>query len=308
MIIQDNSSTVIFTPSDIVWFKNVTNNANGEAYLNLSDCIFPLHFPNRHKANVLTPHINEIILIYQKVKGVPAFTHLVTPVDDQLIEENKRDDFRYARRVKVIARTGNNNFIPVSETLWNKVNFGGITQGNVCNLNNISKIGNIEELQLDIWQRFNGHFISAELKSETITSAIIATLELTNPDFKATEGGMRMVSHIIKERNRSIINEKKQKAIKNNQLKCEVCDFSFSMTYNVEFIECHHLTPIGQGGVRETTLDDLALVCANCHRMLHKRFDGDYPTISQLQGKLKKVRYTPNGHKFHKNLEKQGEK
>jgi len=290
MVIQDNASSVIFTPADIVWFKNVTNNVEGEAYINISGSVFPLHFPNRHKPNVLTPLINEIILIYQRVNGVPAFTHLVTPVDEELIEENNRDDFRYARRVKVIAKTDKNNFIPVSETLWDRVKLGGITQGNVCNINNISNIGNIEELQLDVWQKFKEHFVNPEQESETITSAIITTLEFTNPDFKATEGGMRMVSHIVKERNRNIINEKKQKAIKNNQLKCEVCGFSFPKTYNVEFIECHHLTPIGQGGVRETTLDDLALVCANCHRMLHKKINGDYLTISQLQGKLEKLR------------------
>jgi len=288
MVIKDDSSTVIFTPADIVWFKNVTDHVTGEAYLNLSDSIFQLHFKNVFKTNASTPHVNEIILIYQRVKGVQAFTHLVTPVDEQLlIEENDRE-YPYSRRVKIIAKTDNNSFIPVSETLWDRVNLGGITQGNVCNLYNVSSIENIEKLQLDIWQRFNGHFISTERESEAITSAIITTLELTSPDFKATEGGMRMVSHIIKERNRSIVNEKKQKAIKNNQLKCAVCDFSFSKTYNVEFIECHHLTPIGQAGVRETTLDDLALVCANCHRMLHKKFYGNYLTISQLQGKLKK--------------------
>jgi 5-methylcytosine-specific restriction enzyme A len=288
MVIKDDSSAVIFTPADIVWFKNVTDRVNGEAYLNLSDSIFQLHFPNRHETNVLTPNINEIILIYQKVNGVQAFTHLVTPVDEQLIEVDNSDDYRYARQVKVIAKTDNNNYIPVSETLWDRVNLRGITQGNACNISNIKNIGNIEELQLDIWRRFNGHFISEELESETTTSAIITALKLTSPDFIATEGGMRMVSHIIKERNRSIVKEKKQKAIKNNQLKCAVCDFSFSITYNVEFIECHHLTPIGQVGVRETTLDDLALVCANCHRMLHKKFDGNYLTINQLQGKLKK--------------------
>ena len=30
----------IFTPADIVWFKNVTDSARGEAYLNLSEDFF----------------------------------------------------------------------------------------------------------------------------------------------------------------------------------------------------------------------------------------------------------------------------
>jgi predicted HNH restriction endonuclease len=37
------------------------------------------------------------------------------------------------------------------------------------------------------------------------------------------------------------------------------------------FAECHHLVPISrlEPGHR-TRLEDLAIVCSNCHRMLHK--------------------------------------
>ena len=279
----------IYTPADIVWFKNVTNSERGEAYLDLSEDIFSLHFPNKHKTNILTPKINEIILIYQKVNGMKAFTHLVTPVDELLIDEG-RSEFRFARRVRVIAKTNKENFIHVSETLWETVNLGGITQGNACRINKIKSVENIDELKLDIWNRFNGYFIKSEQDSKLITSSIIADLELENTEFIAKEGGLSLVSHVCKERNRNIINEKKRRASVNNQLTCEVCGFSFIMTYQVNFIECHHLIPIGQGGIRETTLDDLALVCANCHRMLHKRFNGHYLSIKQLREKMNEIK------------------
>src|SRR5271167_2011588 len=58
-------------------------------------------------------------------------------------------------------------------------------------------------------------------------------------------------------------------------LRCEVpgCRFDFESVYGeVEagFAEVHHLRPLAEmDGSVETTLDVPAVVCANCHRMLH---------------------------------------
>jgi hypothetical protein len=58
-------------------------------------------------------------------------------------------------------------------------------------------------------------------------------------------------------------------------LRCEVsgCGFNFESVYGeigAGFAEVHHLRPLAEmDGPVETTLDDLAVVCANCHRMIH---------------------------------------
>lgn len=54
---------------------------------------------------------------------------------------------------------------------------------------------------------------------------------------------------------------------------CEVCGFSFSKIYGNEFdyIECHHINPLSQSGETQTTLSDLILLCANCHRVVHSK-------------------------------------
>ncbi|WP_405847976.1 HNH endonuclease [Streptomyces niveus] len=39
-------------------------------------------------------------------------------------------------------------------------------------------------------------------------------------------------------------------------------------------IEVHHLLPLHVAGPRETRLEDLALLCANCHRMCHRSHQG----------------------------------
>lgn len=278
-----NQEEEIYTFSDIIWFKNVTNKETGEAYLDLTEDPFVLHFPTKHKTNARQPAVGEIILIRQKVNGVPAFTHLVTPVDDELIGGNARIDYQYGRRVKVIAKTNNDNFIPVAETRWNKLRYSGIIQGNACKIKNISNIGDLDEMLLDIWTHFNGHFSSTQYKSENITTSVLAEIENSNPELSVLEGALKLASHMVKERNHAIVTEKKRLAMKNGTLKCEVCTFSFPTIYNQDFIECHHLTPIAEPGVRETTLRDLALVCANCHRMLHRKFDNKFLSIPELQ-------------------------
>jgi len=62
---------------------------------------------------------------------------------------------------------------------------------------------------------------------------------------------------------------------KDGRLRCEVpgCGFDFEAVYGglgTGFAEVHHLSPLAKmDGPVETTLNDLAVVCANCHRMIH---------------------------------------
>jgi len=278
---------ILYTPSDILWIKNVTNKEGGQAYMNLSSNNFILHFPNKHSTkNIFKPDVDDIILIRQKINGIPAFTHLVTPIDNERVDDN-RTLFRFGRRVKVIAKTDLTNFIPVSSTLWKRVKFSGISWGDACEIENISSIGNSDELKLDIWLRFSKHFDPSEEESVNITTTLINEIYDTNPELTVVEGKLKLVLHYAKERNNKIVILKKQQAIKNKSLYCEVCGFSFQKTYDAIFIECHHLTPIGISGERETKLNDLALVCSNCHRMLHKKFDDKYLLIEQLKKRLK---------------------
>lgn len=82
--------------------------------------------------------------------------------------------------------------------------------------------------------------------------------------------------HKSKERNRELIKAAKEHHLKNDsKLCCQVCSFSFVDTYGEighGFIEAHHIFPISQL-IEETAtkIEDLALVCSNCHRMLHRR-------------------------------------
>lgn len=95
----------------------------------------------------------------------------------------------------------------------------------------------------------------------------------------AREGRMLYRLHLKLERKRSrpiVILKKRTVLNSTGKLLCEACDFDFCVTYGDDlgsgFAECHHRIPLSASDAeRETTLADLAIVCANCHRMLHKR-------------------------------------
>ena len=81
--------------------------------------------------------------------------------------------------------------------------------------------------------------------------------------------------HKKRERNQTVVRLKKQLAMQEGKLCCEVCGFDFAERYGElgeGYIECHHIKPISTYIEEDvTTVDDLVLVCSNCHRMLHRK-------------------------------------
>lgn len=100
----------------------------------------------------------------------------------------------------------------------------------------------------------------------------------------SVEGRVLYRVHKTRERRKS---EEKKRAVlgATGRLECEACGFDFLATYGERgrgFAECHHKLPLSDG-TRTTYLRDLAIVCANCHRMLHR---GDLISVEELRGSL----------------------
>ena len=93
---------------------------------------------------------------------------------------------------------------------------------------------------------------------------------------EAPEGRLLTRVHLRRERNRELVESKKRLVLKQGgSLTCEVCGFNFKAEYGERgdgFIECHHTKPLEalEPGAK-THVRDLALVCSNCHRMIHRR-------------------------------------
>jgi hypothetical protein len=88
------------------------------------------------------------------------------------------------------------------------------------------------------------------------------------------EGHGKLATHMRYERDSNLIRTIKETAIKANpMLNCEICGFSFFEKYGElgqGFIEAHHKRPLSVTRETKTTRVDIALVCSNCHRMIHK--------------------------------------
>lgn len=91
---------------------------------------------------------------------------------------------------------------------------------------------------------------------------------------EAEEGRVLTRVHRYRERNRTIVEERKKLALKTHGcLACEACGFDFSTVYGdagAGLIDVHHTKPVHTLAEGEKTrLEDLALLCSNCHRVIH---------------------------------------
>jgi len=113
----------------------------------------------------------------------------------------------------------------------------------------------------------------------------------------ALEGETRYRLTIHRRRERALRFVKLQRVRESNpdgKLVCQVprCEFSFEATYGAigyDYAEVHHIKPLAS--VRPnttTTLDDLIVVCSNCHSMIHR--GGDCREVVSLIPKVSRER------------------
>ncbi|PFO03746.1 restriction endonuclease [Bacillus sp. AFS076308] len=102
-------------------------------------------------------------------------------------------------------------------------------------------------------------------------------VDLTEDDLGFIEGKKKLRQHIYRERNPKVIRlaKEKFKQENNGRLFCEICGFDFYDTYGEigeDFIEGHHTVPVSKLEEGQATkVEDIAIVCSNCHRMLHRK-------------------------------------
>jgi len=121
-----------------------------------------------------------------------------------------------------------------------------------------------------------------------IDSDFEENLEMTE-DFP--EGKIVERKHKARERNSKVTQiAKSDFKTKHGRLCCEICDFDFQEHYGElgkDFIEAHHTIPVSEMTDGDTTRpEDIALLCSNCHRMVHKR--RPWLSIKELR-KIKKT-------------------
>lgn len=286
----------MFGADGIRWIKGVNRPGGGWAYME-HDYEFNLHWPDRYVRNPFNMNPGDIVVLHQNphIPGLQRtfLTHLVTPVDSLVREDTERPGFRWYRKVAIIAKAPLEQLIDTQFLLYHRislVNYGFGDAREILGLGNPYR----EDIQRLIWNQF-GDFISTEniIEITKLFGAVEPGDDELGNTSGATEGALKeaLRKHKYYERDRSIIRDKKNAVLSaTGRLDCECCNRNFEEYYGTigeGFIECHHIFPIGSGVERVTKLSDLALVCANCHRMLHRRKDdGTYHDVYSLKKEI----------------------
>lgn len=153
-------------------------------------------------------------------------------------------------------------------------------------------------------ERTNGNRLDREVMAEFIARPDVmhavaesirsGVAEAEKPDFprevgyeaeSEMEGRLLLRLHAVHERNPSL-RKKKIKSVLDagGTLACEVCTFDFAKRYGERgqgYIEAHHVEPLHVGGEKPRSIKDLALLCSNCHRMIHTK--PPWPTPDELR-------------------------
>jgi len=117
----------------------------------------------------------------------------------------------------------------------------------------------------------------AEAIREAIRGGLVDPTDVGDLDlegYSAAEGRVLQQLHLRRERDPKL----RAKAVgaykqKNGKVACEACGFDFQQVYGkrgADYIECHHRTPLHVSGPTRTRLQDLIMLCSNCHRMVHR--------------------------------------
>ena len=134
-----------------------------------------------------------------------------------------------------------------------------------------------------VWQEFANDPVHLVRVADAIRSGLSdgqfseETAVEDDPDFtEAEEGRLLTRVHRQRERNRKLVLSKKKSFMKEHgRVFCEACGFDFEKRYGQRgfgFIECHHTKPVHTLRLgAKTNLEDLKLLCANCHRMVHAK-------------------------------------
>jgi 5-methylcytosine-specific restriction enzyme A len=136
------------------------------------------------------------------------------------------------------------------------------------------------QLEEEVWNDFANNPERLAQAANTIRLVVtngqipVAADEDDDEVAEAEEGRILTRLHRSRERSRELIEKKKASVLKVHAcLKCEACAFDFKATYGLRgarFIEAHHIKPVHTlvpGS--KTRLEDLVLLCSNCHRMVH---------------------------------------
>jgi 5-methylcytosine-specific restriction protein A len=147
-------------------------------------------------------------------------------------------------------------------------------------------------LDREVWDEF----ADATYRLRAAADAIRSNFTIAEPpspyeaeEEEFSEGRILTWLHNQRERRPEKVRQKKRQVLdRDGKLACEACGFDFVERYGplgAEFAECHHRVPLAElAEGQKLKLSDLAILCANCHRMIHRSAHrGPMLSVEQLR-------------------------
>jgi len=135
-------------------------------------------------------------------------------------------------------------------------------------------LGNVSSMDRYIWAEFGDRPDDVHRIADAIKSGIIiaGSEQLPDVEQELPEGRLLTALHVRRERNpkvrKMLIDDRRAAGFR-----CEICDLTrpdLEESLQESIFEAHHLLPLAEAGERKTKLSDLALLCACCHRLIHR--------------------------------------
>ena len=123
--------------------------------------------------------------------------------------------------------------------------------------------------------RVGSNFPLSEDEAQRIESLWGSTYDNIEDGYTGKEGKILYKIHRYREREKSLRPKYIEQYLKSHEvMQCELCELEPTTIYQDlggNLLEVHHMIPLHKlGDEAETRLDDLMLVCPNCHSALHK--------------------------------------
>jgi 5-methylcytosine-specific restriction protein A len=171
--------------------------------------------------------------------------------------------------------------LPIHNTAARKETFRN-PNGVVLKLRKLKKIatgkgfGNISKLDSDVMQELGDNPRKTKKLANLIRSRIPLAKRVDNEIDRNEgfrEGKLVIARHERRERNPKLRHQLLNSRSKLGAIKCDMCGCKSSSpvaSISEAMFEAHHIEPHAQAPERITKLEDMALLCSNCHRMIHR--------------------------------------
>ncbi|PGC47384.1 restriction endonuclease [Bacillus toyonensis] len=187
--------------------------------------------------------LDEIIEILTKLGGTGTLNQIQT----EIVERNNIDLDRYQHGQSIAAR--------IRKTIYHHSSECGIYKGE-------------QDLFYAVNGKGNGGWGLSDYDND---------YDLIEGEESFSEGRQVLKVHLSYERNSKVIKLAKERFKQQHDGRpfCEFCGFDFYKRYGdlgQNFIEGHHTVPVSElKGCATTKVEDIVMVCSNCHRMLHRK-------------------------------------